>query len=879
MDIVTTSYSFPLSNKAYQSMNSPSILRKGKSRRASILRHSVDEYISPSTGEDGKPICSSMIQSICVPINESSKLKEYDDLKEKDWKHLLKWLNNSNEEMVKNDITAAYGDKQRNALMSILVCHPPLEVVKALVEKGGEETVTEVRVCGFNAIHYACWGNASLDVITYLLGIGGKTALLEQSTVGGATPLHIACNRYKSSESNSLSAVIRLFVEVGELDLFIALDKNNEMPLHGLLLKNKQGVDVKAIETYFDEWYKFKIPGQSIASITGQTSGFTNHPNTNESTNDALRETETSSTNHPNPNESINNALREALHEAHHKYTQQLLETHIDAKSQILKSAFMQEYLTERFIEPRPLAVLIMDLYIQILIVMVYSFFINLRSDNSVDSTIIKWILIICIVWRSLREMCQVVTSPLSAYLSSVSNWFDVTQIICLVITLGHLDFQSSSSSDAEVFATILAWFELFTEISIFNYSLGVFYAAIVKVMKRLWPFLITALMFVATFAHAYFIGGPEDVELCNNVPTNPDPEELAENLEEFMKAGGFTCTRWDSYQYAFENLFAFEYPPGFFWIPLFYSLVMLILLLNIIIAVVCNEFAVVIDKSEVAFWSARLEIVNELASVVFAKYSSFSLASRVQELWGDNLVSTSEVSLYKRIDLNLLLESSVWDGLCNNNEEDKDLLHWWYGRSRGIKTPDLRARVKFFMTHSVPKDIFFPANVFENIILGYNRSEGIGIKSNGDESKGRICGLQPVTIMKWTWQKIAVGLCSIIFMVAINSLFVIVFISGWLSFGVLWPDMMKKQLFSVKNEKQNRTHEGMEIENSNLMKKINEMTHEVMKSNKENSMTRKDVDKMMIENSNLIEKINEMTVNMEKILVGIKPLPETAIS
>jgi len=292
----------------------------------------------------------------------------------------------------------------------------------------------------------------------------------------------------------------------------------------------------------------------------------------------------------------------------------------------------------------------------------------------------------------------------------------------------------------------------------------------------------------------------------------------------------------------------------------------MLILLLNIIIAVVCNEFSVVIDQSEVVFWSARLEIVNELESVVPGAYSSFSLASWVQEWWGDNLVSSSEVSLYKRINLNLLLESSVWDGLCNNNEEDKDLLHWWYGRSRD-NTPTLRARVKFFMTHSVPKDIFFPANVFENIILGYNRSQGFGVKSM---TKSRIFRLQLFTITKWALQKITVSLCGIIFMVAINSLFVIVFISGWLSFGVLWPDIMKKQLFSVKNEKQNRTHE-------------------VTENNLENSKTRKDVDKMMIENSNLMEKINEMTlnmeknnemtVNMEKILAGIKPLPITSIS
>merc|ERR1712008_315204 len=146
-----------------------------------------------------------------------------------------------------------YGNENRIALMSILVCNPPLEVVKTLVELGVENTVTEVGNCGFNAIHYACWGNASLEVITYLLEIGGRDAVLQPSLRGGANPLHNACLRYKS---NSLPDVIRLLIKVGGLDVITATDNNDETPLHSLLLCHELKVD--GIVTILDEWYKLK---------------------------------------------------------------------------------------------------------------------------------------------------------------------------------------------------------------------------------------------------------------------------------------------------------------------------------------------------------------------------------------------------------------------------------------------------------------------------------------------------------------------------------------------------------------------------------------------------------------------------------------------
>jgi len=472
----------------------------------------------------------------------------------------------------------------------------------------------------------------------------------------------------------------------------------------------------------------------------------------------------------------------------------------------------MKEYLTERIIEPLHLAILIMDLYIQVMIVCVYSFFINPNAPDFVDSTTIKGILIVCFTWRMFRESTQLMTTTFGNYSSHIFNWFDVAQIVLIILTL-RTNLDNYSKHRVLIFATVFSWGELLLEIHNFNHNLAVFVVSIIKIMKRLRTFVITLLMFIATFAHAYYITGPDDKEVCNNKSTY--------TKEEFNSAGGFTCTRIDSYKYSFSNLFDFEIPSGFFWIQLLYFFVMTILLLNIIIAVVCDEFSDVQKESEKTFWYDRLEIVNELGGY-------FSVTHGRARGYCDNLLSVS-----KRIDLNLFLERSVWDGI--SEEEEKDFIHWWYGK-RKEKKPPLGERLKYFFKHSVVTDIFIPASVFENVLLGKDRSERLTI-----------------------FEKMLAFPFSIILMVSSNALFVIVVISGWLSFGILWPKIVKEQLFSVNNKIQKMTQNKTDEE-----KEISEMRKEISEMKKENI----EIKNVNIEMKN--ENI-EMGAKIEEILSGIK--------
>jgi len=360
--------------------------------------------------------------------------------------------------------------------------------------------------------------------------------------------------------------------------------------------------------------------------------------------------------------------------------------------------------------------------------------------------------------------------------------------------------------------------------------------------MERLRNFLITTLIFIASFAHMYYIAGTHDEEFCNNV------DKLT--VAEFDSIGGFTCTRKASYIYAVTNLFTFQTPTGVpRLIPFLYAFVMLILVMNVVIAVVCTAFEEVLNESDMSFWSDRLITVNELGSFIsfvprllltsFPNLIECRLLRRYQRLLGYDTTERSD--RVPRINMNLLLPTSDWDRIKN---ADKLFIHWWYGKIEKDTSLSCIVRLKFFITKSRFEDIFMPGSVLENVLLGKNRSH----RSN-------------------TFEKLTTLPASIFLLVVSNIFLLTVFISGLISFGLLWPKRMKRKLFSANNEK----------------KKI---IPEIKKKNKEMSEMREENKKMRVEIQDMREEMKnnaletreemqetreEIKNNMQNILSEIK--------
>jgi len=124
-----------------------------------------------------------------------------------------------------------------------------------------------------------------------------------------------------------------------------------------------------------------------------------------------------------------------------------------------------------------------------------------------------------------------------------------------------------------------------------------------------------------------------------------------------------------------------------------------------------------------------------------------------------------------------------------------------------------------------VVKDIFVPADVFENVLLGYNRSH-----------RANKC------------EKVVVFPFSIIVMATFNGAYAIALISGFVTFGLLWPESMKMRLFTVKSEKKKRITSDEEINNDNM------------------TATMEDISKMKDTNNKKDEEITRMSKEISEI-------------
>merc|ERR1740124_638134 len=230
------------------------------------------------------------------------------------------------------------------------------------------------------------------------------------------------------------------------------------------------------------------------------------------------------------------------------------------------------------------------------------------------------------------------------------------------------------------IFSTFLAWIKLLFELHNFSFSLSVFVVATINVFKRLISFGITTLIFVAMFAHMFYIAGPDDPEICtigNAMYANYTDEEL--NSE-----GKFACSRWGSYDHSAKNMMNYETIPGVLgMISATYAFIMVILFLNIVIAVIGSAFDEVRNESEKSFWSDRLVIVHEL-------------------IFADKL----KIWFIEKTDFDLTKER------CNLNH----CLEF-------INQPSLIARLLFFFKRSKLDDIYIPGDVFEQVLFGSKRT------------------------------------------------------------------------------------------------------------------------------------------------------------
>ncbi len=338
-------------------------------------------------------------------------------------------------------------------------------LIHRMIDVGGRKLLMETNNGGSNAVHYAAFNHASLDIMQHIVKVTGSGAIHVRNSGWGSTPLHDACFRQAPVE------VIEFLVKEQEgTKAVMCRNHRNQTPLDVLLEADDPCND--RIMALTQSWYERDPRCTEILS--------------GEAVSKVLRWADSGHV----PNVTSNN--------------------------------FIKALLNERFILPRYFAVIMVDFICQLAIALVLSplvldDFYTSRDEKNV--TFAVCVLIFCTLWFMGRETAQLYSSELEQYVKAYDNYIDAAQIVLMILTAwilltvktaGDNDDIGGISKGILITTVGIAWLELLFVCGQLNYSIAVFTSAFVKVSSNMCSQEVHSRVF-----HLYFVQPSSILTMC----------------------------------------------------------------------------------------------------------------------------------------------------------------------------------------------------------------------------------------------------------------------------------------------------------------------------------------------------------------------------
>jgi len=245
---------------------------------------------------------------------------------------------------------------------------------------------------------------------------------------------------------------------------------------------------------------------------------------------------------------------------------------------------------------------------------------------------------------------------------------------------------------------------------------------------------------------------------------------------------------------------------------------------LNIIIAVLSNIFTDVQEASYTAFWDNRYSLTTETDLL----WSLLPCPKEYLEYLRNDFFDTNKGRI------NFLDESSQNENIGNSDV----FLGWWFSpTSWDGEIPNLWVRLQAFYSYSLWEDIIYPGIVLEKILLGVNYDVDlvkignvpkIGSHTTSPSTNATDVNSVPVTVEKKSSKGFPWFLLRFIVKIFLWFLFTVhiviifsVFICGLFSFGLLWPQGMKRSLFHISSEPDVNEIKELSNENGKLKEEL----------------------------------------------------------
>jgi len=328
--------------------------------------------------------------------------------------------------------------------------------------------------------------------------------------------------------------------------------------------------------------------------------------------------------------------------------------------------------------------------------------------------------------------------------------------------TLGKInsgDEDYKYSRGGLILALFVSWTELLLVIGQLNYSVSVFTYAFVQIILELAPFALTSSLVVLAFSQVYFIAG-SDLDICKTDESSTwQCSETSSLFQSFsmLLTTDYQFMQWeDPKDQTLLSIISFAF-----------AIVVGILLLNILIAIVNNQFTRVSEESENAFWTTRLDFMNEINAI----YTS--MIRLVCSGKSDDKTTGGDTYDLYRFRFDFIQYDDDWVKLVDENDlHINNFFKWWYYAWKK-ECPPLSTRLMYFYTHASMSEILFPGKVFHNVLFGLKYNE-------------EIKGLRLSVALFLSLFHMIIGLITMI----------VIFVLGLFTWGILWPKEINKVLF-----------------------------------------------------------------------------------
>jgi len=718
---------------------------------------------------------------------------------------LIEWISNENWEEIRNwlkaESSSSSGSYRGIMLTQSKLCvlpnvHAipfqwacmqvaPEDILLKFIEIGGKELALAVdSLFGSNSLIWASTNQVKLEVIEKLTSIQDLNNLVMVTNKYKNNALHMAC-RFQQTfsviqhlvQKGAPYEIIHKKNEFGELPLHLASSHHTDTDVLELLVNEVDGG--KTLKEKDEEGfnplvhaYKYDAPTEIVEYLADKILDADDFSN------------DTSS-------------IRKGKVQVKHKTALVMLtwasKQNDEVLQRLLSQAFVRNVLNGYFIHPLFLSILMCDLYMQLILVSVYSFSIN--KDIIYGSGALRGAELVCLLialsWKLVREGMQIVTIPFNLYVADIWNWLDILLLILTAPTLYTLSYQHELGATEGLLLTLttgIVWLHLILVLSNLFFEVCVFTVALRNVVLKLFPFFITTLFIVFSFGNMFYIANAIETKGC---------------LDDEGEGGvyeGWLCTLPDSYFTTFTMLL------GANWIKfgqpslkvttllsMAFAIIIGLILLNILIAEIGNVYTEMRERGRHSFWTNRLSFITEIC---------FALPMR----YVPSLIQLKDSSELTRFDFNGQTVGN-WDykeldtmrRQRTISQEEMNFFLWWREK-KDVKTPSLHARVKVFMKRSPFIDMVLPGRVLERVLSKAKRAEPT-----------------PYLIR-------VMIICVSPFNFAAMLL---TFAVGLVTFGMAWPKSLKRHLFfgpvSLTNKVSERQRNSITSEDKNLSKSIND--------------------------------------------------------